>query len=460
MDNQASNPMWEPVGSEGSTSKGRWQDVLAALNTSDYERVSDLLRVIGTSAPSADQTELIEIASQVCLACIHCRSEVEWHGRARKEVDERERELRQGLETILAAIFNAKRGQEPSVKQEPPHYGLALPSRKQFTIELRKSPGIWKRIRALLRFRPEQASSADHETPLPLLEEDGPLLIPPIKEERPDPVMAEVEPLTIDEVHGIEDNSPLLVVYCLGPFRVYQDEQPIEDWPSSKGKAIFKYLIAHRERPVAKDILMDLFWPDADLDSARNNLNVAIYGLRQALRDHRWVFSHVLFQNDNYQFNPNLRFWIDYESFMRRIETAQSLEREGELAKAIHEFTSAEALYQGEFLEEDRYEDWLIPQRRRLQDEYLNLLDRLTRHHYEHQDLTNCANMCLKMLAVDPCREEAHRRLMRCYYYQGQSYLALRQYHMCFEALRKELDVVPSKATRELYELIRSHNGG
>jgi DNA-binding SARP family transcriptional activator len=55
---------------------------------------------------------------------------------------------------------------------------------------------------------------------------------------------------------------------------VYLDDQPIEDWPSSKGKSIFKYLVAHRERPVAKEVLMEVFWPGARPDAARNNLNV------------------------------------------------------------------------------------------------------------------------------------------------------------------------------------------
>lgn len=461
MENKASNPMQQPEGGEGSASQRHWQEVLAAFNTSDYERVSDLLRVIGMSDNLADQTELIKIALQVCLACIHSRSEVEWHRRAGQEADERERELRQGLETILAAIIKAKVVWEPTLKKRLPRHILSPPSREKSTSEIRKSPSIWERIQALLGFRPEHASSTEYENILPPLKEDEHLSTPHIeKEKRLDHAIAEVERVAIDDMHGIEDDAPLLVVYCLGTFRVYQDEQPIEDWPSSKGKAIFKYLLAHRERPVAKEILMDLFWSDSDPDSARNNLNVAIYGLRQALRNGRREFSHVLFQNDSYQFNPQLKFWIDYEGFMRGIQTAQSLERKGELAQAIYKFTSAEALYQGEFLEEDRYEDWLVPQRRRLQDEYLNLLERLTRHFYDHHDLTNCANLCLKMLAIDPCREEAHRRLMRCYYQQGQSYLSLRQYHLCFEALKKDLDIVPSTATSELYELIRRQNRG
>lgn len=103
-----------------------------------------------------------------------------------------------------------------------------------------------------------------------------------------------VQPTKTEKEKRTKPDSPSLVIYCLGPFRAYQDDQPVTDWPSSKGKSIFKYLITHREHPVAKDILMELFWPGSSPDSARNNLNVAIYGLRQALRKVRPSFSHVL----------------------------------------------------------------------------------------------------------------------------------------------------------------------
>ena len=122
----------------------------------------------------------------------------------------------------------------------------------------------------------------------------------------------------------------------------------------------------------------------------------------------------------------------------------------------MREYQAAEALYQGEFLAEDRYEDWLIPQRQSLQTEYLKLLDFLSQYYIDQKDFAACLAMCTKMLAVDPCREEAHRRLMRCYSCQGQPYLALRQFHLCEEALKEELDLPPSESIRILYNRIRN----
>jgi hypothetical protein len=78
------------------------------------------------------------------------------------------------------------------------------------------------------------------------------------------------------------DAAPSLEVYLLSPFSVFANDRAITDWPNCKGKAIFKYLATHRAQPVPKEVLMEVFWPQAEPDAARNNLNVAIYGLRRA----------------------------------------------------------------------------------------------------------------------------------------------------------------------------------
>jgi DNA-binding SARP family transcriptional activator len=245
-------------------------------------------------------------------------------------------------------------------------------------------------------------------------------------------------------------------VYCLGPFRAFQDEQPLVEWPSSKGKAIFKYLVTHRTRPVPKEVLMDIFWRDADPEAARNNLNVAIYSLRQALRSTKPSYSHILFQDDSYLFNPELHIWLDIEAFSKSLLNAHACQQRGDLSMALREYCAAEALYQGEFLEEDRYEDWLISQRQALHADYLCLLEWLSLYYLEQKETTACQIICRKMLAVDPCCEEAHRRLMHCYHRQGQPYLALRQYHICVEVLKSELDAPPSQKTSELYRQIQT----
>src|SRR5262249_53586092 len=110
--------------------------------------------------------------------------------------------------------------------------------------------------------------------------------------------------------------SPSLAGHMLGPIRVAGDDRPVESWPRGRGRAVFKYLLAHRDRALLRDVLMDTFWPDAGPEAARNNLNVALHGLRQALRAADDV-PIVIFQDGAYRLSPELQVWVDVEEFER-----------------------------------------------------------------------------------------------------------------------------------------------
>jgi DNA-binding SARP family transcriptional activator len=88
---------------------------------------------------------------------------------------------------------------------------------------------------------------------------------------------------------------------------------------------------------------------------------------------------------------------------------------------------------------------------------YQDVLDRLSGCWFGQHQYGACVALCRQLVASDPCREEAHRRLMRCYSRQGQPHLALRQYRACAEALRRELGVDPEPATAELAGRLRGH---
>ena len=249
--------------------------------------------------------------------------------------------------------------------------------------------------------------------------------------------------------------GPHVEIYLLSPFRVFANDRAIEDWPNGKGKAIFKYLATHRGQPVPREVLMGVFWPDSDQNAARNNLNVAMYGLRKALARADPGFSFVLFRRGCYAFNPALRVWVDAEAFEACVHRAQSVERQAGMAAAVAEYRVAQATYHSALLVDDRYEDWLIPQRQSLQDRYLKVLGRLGSHYFAQQDFEACAAMTGKMLEVDNCNEEAHRLLMRCHSRMDHTHLALRQYHFCVDALARELNLIPSPQTVALFQQIR-----
>ncbi|MBK8905965.1 MAG: winged helix-turn-helix domain-containing protein [Anaerolineaceae bacterium] len=370
----------------------------------------------------AERAAMLAAAKQLVASCAEMQKEISFHQQAFHHSKRRREKLKIELKKLLQMVNVAPETAVPPTQ-----------------------PSLWQRVSRLW-----------HQGPLPLPQPPEPTdavkeqtaAAPPLRQQPESPI----RPLI-----NTQSAYPQLTIYCLGTFRAYEDEHPIEDWPSRKGKAIFKYLLLHRQKRITKEVLMDQFWPEATADAARNNLNVAIYGLRQALRNGYPDFSHVLFEDDCYFLNPQMEIWVDVEQFEAVYKKACEMMQRGETAVAIPDLHAAELLYQGELLAEDRYEDWPAARRQQLQRHYLQLLTHICNHYFATQQYATCITFANKLLRVEPCHEATHRLLMRAYARQQQGYLALRQYHQCVELLEEELAVPPDPATTRLYEAIRSH---
>jgi DNA-binding SARP family transcriptional activator len=405
-------------------SQARWRTAGELLKAGQYERVIEILRqaqVASEQAGDAILAHTLDAARRICLACRQCQAEAEWHRRGCEQADQREQELRQQLHTILDLIGGREALEIPDRREglpSAPPVEMSLPERRPPEPVERLS--LWQRIQSLLRQGPD-SRSPEREAPV---------------------ISAEMPP------------SLSLVVYCLGPFRVYQNDQLITDWDSLKARSILKYLAAHRRTPIVKDILMDLFWPDADPEAARRNLHQAIYSLRQMLRRGYPGFPHIQFENDCYLLNPEMDIWLDCEEFQEHVQAGRRLEAAGRIAEAMAAYGIAEGLYQGDFLEEDLYEDWPSLQREQMRNMYMDIIDRLGEYYVQQGEYTPAIALCQKVLAQDNCYEAAHRRLMRCYLAQEQRHLAVRQYQTCVQALKEELDLAPVEETVALYRRI------
>ncbi|UCC63050.1 MAG: hypothetical protein JSV36_20285, partial [Anaerolineae bacterium] len=397
-------------------------------------------------------------AHRICLAGNQCQTEAEWHWQAYEEANQRERELRQQLRTILELIKGRGVPKTPEVLSTVTTDDLNRLEREPLESEERL--GLRRGLQGSPRQRPPHRSP-ESEAPLTFVERSARLSAETAETPAaPFPVSGRgATPVSpVDEEKQGGHAPPSLVVYCLGSLRVYNNEQSIEQWPNQKCKSIFKYMIGHRERPIHSEILMDLFWRDADPKAARRNLYQAIYNLRQALQTGGPDFPYILCEESCYRLNPELELWVDSEAFCLHYQTGQRLEHEGRLLEAIREYELAENLYEGEFLAQDRYEDWLFDHREHLKRAYLDILGRLSQHYFDQEQFATCIAFCQKILSEDNCHEDAHQRLMRCYLRQGQRHLALRQYHLCVEALERELDVPPMPATVELYQEIQKNH--
>jgi DNA-binding SARP family transcriptional activator len=244
-------------------------------------------------------------------------------------------------------------------------------------------------------------------------------------------------------------------VRCLGRFEARSAFGKIERWPSVKAKSIFQYLLVRSHEPTVKEALMEALWPEGSAQAAGNSLKAAVHSLRSILSELVTGAENpqlIIFSQGGYRINPEIDLWIDVEEFEKCCVAGRRLEKEHKIAEALLEFEHAAILYRGDYLEDEPYEEWTLLRREALKDSYLLVLSKLAACCLKTGDYENCIHYSQKILAKDPCREDAYRNLIFCFIKLGQRNRALRWYDICCRTIKAELDAVPEKETADLFQ--------
>src|SRR5262245_6742483 len=241
-----------------------------------------------------------------------------------------------------------------------------------------------------------------------------------------------------------------VVVRALGPLKVDVAGRRLQSWSGSRVRTIFEYLLLHH-RPVHRDILMELLWPGYPRPSARNNLNVSMYGLRRAL-DLNGDRDYVVHREGRYALNPDLAWSVDITRFAQAVQESQLAAASGQPAAALVHAQLAIQEYNGELFEDDLSADWCDNERAALADMFAQTLELQAELFLDRGDVDAAQRAAQRLVDQDGCRESAHRLLMTCHARRNQRDQIVRQYRRCVTKLHEELDVAPSTETVRLFQ--------
>jgi DNA-binding SARP family transcriptional activator len=238
-------------------------------------------------------------------------------------------------------------------------------------------------------------------------------------------------------------------ICLLGRFEVSQGERTLHasDWSRRKAAALLERLAL--ERRLLKDQAIEFLWPETSPESGANNLYQTLYTLRQTLdtalgpgnADAIFVFeAGVLSLEETVR--------VDVHEF-ERLCSGQDKSSMADLQQAL-------ALYQGDLLPDDLYEEWTLVPREGLRRLHRQASLRLAAYQREARDYAAAIARLQPLLKRDPADEVIHRELMHLYTLDGRRHRALRQYQACVEALAAELGVAPDPQTEALYAQILS----
>ncbi|HSF02223.1 MAG TPA: BTAD domain-containing putative transcriptional regulator, partial [Solirubrobacterales bacterium] len=212
-----------------------------------------------------------------------------------------------------------------------------------------------------------------------------------------------------------------------------------------KAQALLAFLALSRGHASSRAQLMALLWAERGEEQARNSLRQVLFDVRRALGPD----GAGLLRADHERVELCAAgLEVDAVAFQELAKTPSS----EALARAV-------ALYRGELLaglavKEAPFESWLAGERERLHQLAVRALSARLEHQRTTGSVDAVIQTALRLLALDPLQEPGHRALMKSYVAQGNRALALRQYQICVDTLRRELRVEPEAETRQVYREI------
>jgi DNA-binding SARP family transcriptional activator len=236
-------------------------------------------------------------------------------------------------------------------------------------------------------------------------------------------------------------SAPAVSIQTLGGFGIIRGGVmvPITEWKSKKARDLLKILIAHR-RPISRDRLMELLWPETDPALSSNRLSVLLSMVRDVLRLHPAAEDPLVTTDGVLSLNP-VRVRVDVEDFLSQAAAALAANRSEE-PDATERLTVAVATHTGGFLVDDPYEEWAVELAEEVRATHIALLRALATRMRDAGDTDAVVRYTLCLLQQDRYDEEAHLALAEVLFDAGRFGQA-RSHYKTYVHRMSEIGVAP-----------------
>jgi len=254
-------------------------------------------------------------------------------------------------------------------------------------------------------------------------------------------------------------NWPWAIRVCtLGTFSLYVDDKLI----SLSGKAnkrpieLLKVVLALGGDQIDQYKIIEVLWPDAEGDSAKQSFHTTLHRLRKLLGD------EALTLHSGYLSVNHRLVWIDfmaYERIVTIIDRTLKLVASKENMELISSLSDQIAdIYQNDFLSNDAEQSWFLPRQQKLKTSFIQLMLNLGAY-WQKQSQPDQAISCYhRGLEIDNLSETLYQHSMKAYHDADRNADALAVFQRCRKTLSDHLGTSPSSKTIEIYKLINSGN--
>jgi DNA-binding SARP family transcriptional activator len=166
---------------------------------------------------------------------------------------------------------------------------------------------------------------------------------------------------------------PTLHIHLLGEFALVSGDTPVTSIDTPRLQSLLAYLVLRRTAPQSRSQLAFLLWPETTDAQAHSNLRTLVHRLRQALPNAD-SFLHV--DRQGLQWLPGTHWTLDVLDFEHALAQANEAEQVQDTRAMRHALIKAVDLYRGDLLP-GCYDEWILAERDRLRQAFLEVLERL-----------------------------------------------------------------------------------
>lgn len=243
-----------------------------------------------------------------------------------------------------------------------------------------------------------------------------------------------------------------IMITMLGSFTISYKDKVLDESDKRGGKMrlLLQYLIAHRDRDISQNELIELLWPDSN--NPAGALKTLTHRTRAKLAEVLPEGTEMILNNyGSYKFNKDLDCFIDSGEFAKLCEQAdnEALSR----TKRVHIYKEALKLYSGSYLNASSDNTWVLPINAYFHTLYTSAVEKCVKLLIPMGKFTEIVKICEKAMIIDPFDEKTHEHLIRAMVALGEYSLAAKQYEYIRKLLQEQFGSAPSARLTDLYEL-------
>lgn len=216
---------------------------------------------------------------------------------------------------------------------------------------------------------------------------------------------------------------------------------------------LLQVLLFHSEKPVQKDELIDILWPESKNPSSA--LKFSIFRLRAELNEIEFFKDKevIVTTRKGYILNPNLDWNIDFVE----LEKAYNQINDGSELLDEKEFKTARKiirLYQGRFYASPSQLHWILQKQEIFRQMYVKTMMRTSCYLYTQKRYDEMMLMNYQAVLIEPFNEGLHYYYMKGLVATRNYREALKYYDELNDIFLSELGTGLSKRFKQLYDII------